>query len=402
MASTKAGFHVLLDDPMVLTTRTPEVAKVLAKALGETKNDVALRVRYGGGIVARDLPDEALAKAIVGELGAVGLGAFVVPVAAIEPMPRPRRLASLTATPEGLEGHMRGGTKRESLPWSRVRALHVYALARELSPEELAQGRTPRPTINFQSLSKEVRQLISELDFWDDREKTRRIDLGIDIIAEGPVYIGRINAEDADYSKLEKKSESALENFLQLVAWLLKLTPPAVVVPPSTRRFAEKTDWKPLLFEKPEQRDSFTQWIVLAVTHGNPFGVEVPFDEPGDDETHDDEDDDADDADADEGDEDDEEGEEDEEEEEPTAEALAAEALTAAGGDAELAKTLQLFDKTRRLRKSDVEDALKKAAATPDARPLEADAKPSAEVTGRWDISKVLEETKDLDDKDLG
>jgi hypothetical protein len=384
------GCHVLLEDPTQLSLRTGEVARVIAKALGEPVADVAQRVRYGGGIVARDLDPET-ANAIAAQLGESNLAAFVVPGAAVEALPRPRRTSGLPIDEDGLRLLLRGVQKRpEKLAWGRIRAVHVNALARDLAASEIEEGRKPRPIADVESAPDDVKRLSSEIDYWEDREKTKRIDLCLDLLAEEPVLVARLTAEDADYSELPGKRLGSLENFVIFVRALLAKLPRPVVVPPTTRAFADRCDWQAVLLDKPEQRDAFNLWLLAAVRNGHPFGIDPEEEELSDEEVIDDDE------------EDEEEGEEDEAEEAAEEEAdvarSAAENVKAAGGDLALAEELALFDKTRKFSKKDIlaaaeEAARKKALAEPPPA--------SPDKTGRWDVSQLMDETKDLEDKDL-
>src|SRR3954451_10429706 len=96
-----AGFHVLLNDPAVLASRTAEVARVVARAFGNPVADVSQRVRYGGGIVAREV-DEAKAREIASRLGEASIAAFVLPSVVVEPLPRARRIAGVVIEKDGL------------------------------------------------------------------------------------------------------------------------------------------------------------------------------------------------------------------------------------------------------------------------------------------------------------
>ncbi|HZU99211.1 MAG TPA: hypothetical protein VFF73_21065 [Planctomycetota bacterium] len=380
-----AGFHVLLEDPTVLASRTGEVARVVAKALAVPVPDVSNRVRYGGGVVLKDAT-EPVAREIAEKLRAAGMGAFVVPGAAVEALPRQRRLAGVVFDAEGLRPLIRGTIKQaEKLPWARVRALHVNAVVRELSPTEIEEGRTPRPIASVENAPEDVRRLTAAIDFWEDREKTKRIDLGLDVIADDPVFLGRVTAEEADYSELPGKKQGALENFVHLVRALLTVVPHSVVIPPNMRRFADACDWEAVKLEKPEERDAWNNWLLAAARHGQPFGIDLA-EEVADDEVHDDA-------------EEDEEVEDDEEEEEDDEEDTTEENVKAAGGDAELAKELALFDKTRKIRKKDVLDALEKVQGKIPGADSTGDL--MGKETGKWDVSKVLEETKELEDKDI-
>lgn len=383
-----AGCHVLLEDPTQLSLRTGEVARVIAKTLGEPVADVAQRVRYGGGIVVRDLDPER-ANAIAAKLGESNLAAFVIPSPAVEALPRVRRYSGLPIDGDGLRLLVRGVPKKpEKLVWNRIRALHVNALARDLAGPELEEGRPPRPIADVESAPDEVKRLSTEIDYWEDREKTKRIDLCLDLLAEGPVLVGRVTAEDADYSELPGKRLGALENFVIFVRALLARLPRSVVVPPTTRAFAERCDWQAVLFDKPEQREAFNLWLLAAVRNGRPFGID-PSEDVSDEEVIEDDDD-----------EDDEEEDEAGEvaAEEADAALSAAENVRAAGGDLALAEELALFDKTRKFSKKDI-----LAAAEEAARKKKAQEPPPAppDKTGRWDVSQLIEETKELEDKDL-
>ncbi|MEZ0229126.1 MAG: hypothetical protein ACAI25_10915 [Planctomycetota bacterium] len=410
-----AGFHVLLNDPTVLGSRTGEVARVVAKAFGQPVADVSQRVRYGGGIVAREVAEEK-AREIAAKLGEVQIPTIVVPSAAIEPLPRARRIAGIVIEADGVRTVVRGSTKGgETIPWARVRSFHVNALARALSPAEVEEGRKPRALADVENASDEVRKLSAEIDYWEDREKTHRIDLCIDLIADDPVLVGRMTADEADYSALEGKKQGALENFFRLVRALLAKAPRSLIVPPTTRAFAATADWESCLFDKPEQRDAFNLWLLSAVRHGTPFGLDGA-EEVDDAEVDEDDEDEADDVDETEVDETevdeaevDEAEDDDEDDDESREENL--KAAEAAGGDAALASELELFDKTRKLRKKDVLDALE-AAKGIDPGVLETDPgdKPPSndpdmqifkEKTGRWDVSELMKESKELEDKDL-
>ncbi len=414
-----AGFHVLLNDPTVLGSRTGEVARVIAKTFGQPVADVSQRVRYGGGIIARDVPEEK-AREVAAKLGEAQIAAIVVPSAAIEPLPRARRVAGIIIEADGLRTVVRGSTKgAETIPWRRICSFHVNALARALSPAEIEEGRKPRPMADVENAPDEVRKLSAEIDYWEDREKTRRIDLCLDVIADDAVLVGRLTADEADYGGLEGKKQGALENFVILVRALLAKAPKSLIVPPSTRAFAEKADWQACLLEKPEQRDAFNLWLLSAVRHGQPFGLDTA-EEIDDEEMADDEDEEEDVESSETGDEsesgDDEEedvesSETGDEEDEDSSREENIKAAEAAGGDAQLAKELELFDKTRKLRKQDVLDALE-AAKGIDPGILETDAgdKPPSndpdmnifkEKTGRWDVSELMKETKELEDKDI-
>src|SRR2546421_143670 len=83
----------------------------------------------------------------------------------------------------------------------------------DVSPAAVEEGRRPRPMADFEPTPDAVRRLTAEIDYWEDRERTKRIDLCLDLIADDPVVVGRIVADEADYSALAGKKQGTLENF---------------------------------------------------------------------------------------------------------------------------------------------------------------------------------------------
>ncbi|MBI3726592.1 hypothetical protein HY251_21925, partial [bacterium] len=180
--------------------------------------------------------------------------------------------AGLALAPGGIVGSYRGVARVEEIAWGRVRAFHVTILARERSADELEEARQPRPLYDVTTLPADACRLSTELDFWEDRERTRRLELALDLVADEPVIVCRIVAEEADYASLAEKAPSSLANFLALVRALRARAPASVVVPPSTRAFAESAAWKDLLVEKPEQREAFNLWVLHAARCGRAYG----------------------------------------------------------------------------------------------------------------------------------
>src|SRR5687767_4993813 len=93
-------FLVLLEDPTGLALRVGALARVVAKTTRVPAADAAQRVRYGGGIVARDL-DEATAEKLRAALAADGHGAFVLKSSWFEAPPRARRTTALVPSADG-------------------------------------------------------------------------------------------------------------------------------------------------------------------------------------------------------------------------------------------------------------------------------------------------------------
>jgi hypothetical protein len=416
------SFLVLLEDPTSLALKAPALAKVVAKALAIPTADAAQRVRYGGGIVGRDLPEDA-ARRVASALAAEGHSAFALETARYEAPPRPRRLVAVLPGKDGIVARSRGVTREETLAWSRVRAVYAYALARELAPEE-AEARKSRPKPDPKEKS-EARQLLFELYFWEDQERTRRIELALDVVVDQPLALLRLSVEDADYRDFEGRTGNAYDNFVALVRAIIAKAPATTVIPPSTRAFATTLDWRTGLFDKPEERDSFTAWVIQAARHGKPFGL-VPNDEPiedledsdleeSGDTVESDDDPDAEEVSDDELDAyeeeptevEDDEDEEDEDDDEPAP--PKGQEKKPVDPDVQLA--LDLADKTGRLKMEDVQEIIAAAEQIPELGASDdvagGPAVPELEhfedraQTARWNVSELASGAEELEDEEL-
>src|SRR5688572_7174832 len=95
----KQRLSVLLDDPSCLATSLTKIARIVAQALGEHPTDVSQKVRYGAGIVVRDIA-APYAKDIARNLAQLGLGSFLVEQ--LEPAPRARRVGQFEFDAAGI------------------------------------------------------------------------------------------------------------------------------------------------------------------------------------------------------------------------------------------------------------------------------------------------------------
>jgi hypothetical protein len=406
----KARLSVLLDDPSQLHDKLLVIARVVANVLEEHPTDVAQRVRYGGGIVARDVA-EPYAREITRGLAVLGLGSFLVEqlVAA----PRPRRIGGLEVHPDGLIITQRLKPS-ETFDWSQVQALHAHAL---LEPKEegddAGHSRRGGDLTRIGDAAKRVLNDVRELE-----EKQRaRITLGLDIILDGPLCYRLSSDEPGIYASLPERSTIALENYLALVALLAKTAPAKVKVSKLTRRFVEAHDVGLVLFSKREELDAFTTWTLHALAAGIEQGAEPEdlADEGLEDETaapgaaKEAEEDEADEEDDDE----DEEGDDDALDH--SADGLEDEDLADVAVDAEVKAQAALFDKTGRFQLSDVKAIVAEQqdlsgavdSADPDVDPeVKAVAGMFDASSGRWDVRKVMEggelTAKDLEAKNGG
>lgn len=89
-------------------------------------------------------------------------------------------------------------------------------------------------------------------------------------------YRGRVDGWDGEVLLLGdaalRRASHSLENYLLLLRRLLRTAPASVMIPPTTRRFAERASVADLLYAKREELDAFNQWIGLALAQGIRFG----------------------------------------------------------------------------------------------------------------------------------
>jgi len=177
---------VLLDDPTNLAPHLAAVAEVVADALKEHPTEARARVRYGSGIVVRDVP-AATARGIVRRLAGLGLGAFLVPRERFKAASRARRVGTFRVGPAGLA--IAPFLRREALvdyPWERVLGLHATALL-DASASEEGEG-LPRRGGNIKLLTPKTKALIHDIREVEERERVV-VRLGLDVLlADGTLY----------------------------------------------------------------------------------------------------------------------------------------------------------------------------------------------------------------------
>lgn len=265
--------HVLLDEPQALATQLNAVARLLAAVTGQTVPDSLQQVRYGRGIVARDLAAKP-ARELTRALASVGLGAFVVPVSEFTAAPRARRVSGVAIDDEGLGLTMRG---REGLPprrldWEDVWAIHPAAVVLESGSEERdALARKGEPLAGLEPRAK---TLLTELRRNRERERAP-IRLSIEIVCNGPRLFRLGSDSTGIYANLAERADHSLENFLRLLEELLTKAPGAVLVPPGAMRLVDRGDPDQVLFAKREALDSFNAWLIQARLHDVSFGEDI-------------------------------------------------------------------------------------------------------------------------------
>ncbi|MCA8920379.1 MAG: hypothetical protein KDD82_01145 [Planctomycetes bacterium] len=87
---------------------------------------------------------------------------------------------------------------------------------------------------------------------------------------------GTIELSDGEF----KLAPHSLENYVHLVRKVVASVPPEVLVPPSTRAFAQGLmPFQGLVFAKPEELEAFNAWLLLASQNGISFNAEDLGDE---------------------------------------------------------------------------------------------------------------------------
>ncbi|MCO5168056.1 MAG: hypothetical protein M9894_17060 [Planctomycetes bacterium] len=417
----KQRLSVLLDDPAALASSLMKVARVVAHVLEEHPTDVAQKVRYGGGIIARDVA-APYAREIARGLAALGLGSFLVETGRLAAPPRPRRVGQFEFGADGVVIAQRL-RQPEQVPWSRVLALHAHASLDPTSGEE--DDAPARRGGDMTQLSEAARGLLGALREFEDRERARVV-LGVDVLLEGPTIYRMSSTDPGIYGALPERSTIALDNYLSLVRALVAAAPEGVLVPPSTRRFAQSTDFTRVLFAKREELEAVNTWLLAAADEGLARAEAEPEDLP--DEGLEDADEaiplgpeaEADDGSADEI--EDEELEDDAPLEHSAYDEASGDDMDAvstgqpgegrggevdddedAADDPDIAAALELFAQTGRMKASDVQAILAEAQqldAEVDAASADPDADPEVKETlgffdtnpsGRWDVKEVLE-----------
>ncbi len=423
----KQRFSVLLDDPSSLATSLMKIASLVAQAVGEHPTDVAQKVRYGGGIVARDVPGH-YAREIARGLAALGLGSFLVDQVSFTPAPRARRMGQLEFGEAGVSIAQRLRAP-EPLPWADVLAIHAHAA---LDPTSGEEGEPPaRRGGDMTLLSEGARRVLGALRELEDRERARVV-LGLDVVVKGPVLYRLTSTDPGIYGSLRDRSTIALENYLALVRELTAAAPSNVLVPPATRRFADDMDITRVLYAKREELEAVNTWLLAAIAEGVAADEATPEDlddegledadeaiplAPGgaaDDDAADEVDDDElEDAPLDHSAVDESSAEANDLDEDDLDEDDLAVAADPALADPELAETVKLFDKTGRFQAADVEAMLDEAgqldadvdiaSGDPDADPEVKEAVRFFDTapSGKWEVREVLEAAEQVPD-DLG
>jgi hypothetical protein len=117
----------------------------------------------------------------------------------------------------------------------------------------------------------EARKFLFDVYEWEEQHRGRRLELVVDILVQSPLRLFRLSADTADYRHLENRSHNTFDNFFTTVRRLFAALPQRVGLAPTAVRFVQTLDFRLVLFDKPDERDSFVQWLTLATVSGQAF-----------------------------------------------------------------------------------------------------------------------------------
>lgn len=260
----KPRVSVLLDDPGVLSTRLPHIARIVAEVMDQPIADATAGVRYGAGIVARNVLSP-YAKAISRGLARLELGSFAVTEQEFIHAPKARRLGTIQLLDDALELGVRLKPAKR-IEFDDIIAVHACALAQPAGSDERDAG-LPRRGGDARDLSPGAVKMIEEIRQFEERNRVR-IRLSLDILLRGPTMFRMSHSEQGVYNNLKGRKSHSIQNYLTLLDALAAALPESVFVPPSTRQFLVRHEFTDILFSKPEELESFNSWLLLACERG--------------------------------------------------------------------------------------------------------------------------------------
>jgi hypothetical protein len=274
---------------LILERRSPrpvaEMGRLLACHLPIHAADATAMVRYGGGLVARDLP-AGLAGELALRLGEIGVLTRTIESSRWAAAPRGSRATSLEFRAETLTATLRGRPYRVAVPRPDVLGIRVHGITVESPREEDGErgGRRrkrPAPAPGIAVLEETAVGPEAALLSPRAREILRRLkengiasmDLHLTIYCAEPRRPAgeeagwrwsplRIAKSDFDYSCLrEQKQAHSLDNFLILLEDVLAYLPEAWNRE-AAARFLASLDPLEILQFKEEEAENFDRWML--------------------------------------------------------------------------------------------------------------------------------------------
>jgi len=257
---------LLLADNHAATTATKELAKLLAIPLGRTAFDLRHDIRRGAGFLARALPPE-LARELASVVSQAGHKAVAIDERRLLPLPKTQRLRRITMRAESLELEL-GSTRLSSVPWSDIQCLHAYAFSavRDLRDQQSHTGGVS--VRGIRDISPHARTLQWDMSSHEDRFRSSRLTLCLDLISVTASYLTRIEHDGFSFDCLTETKNHSIDSFLALLT-ALRARCGAAAIPWRTQNLAtEGSPLKSFLLEKHEERERANEWLIQRLGIG--------------------------------------------------------------------------------------------------------------------------------------
>ncbi len=266
---------VLLCDAATAARRAVEIADLLSLTTGQPAQDLALRVRYGSGIVARELfRDDAEKVAAALELD--GMAAFLVAEDGFVLEPRRRKITGGVIGEDAFFAQIGHAAAPTEIPWRAVRIVNAYALAHQL-PEKrkkehvvfTAEGEELDDSVkDLQKLriySNEAMRIIESVARYEERFPDRDVKFYIDLSTLDASY--QVRRREYNFEGLgDLCMNHSMDNFMVLLRQILKRVRCAFV-PERSVTFAETADLAAILVEKEEEQRSYARWVQQLIVY---------------------------------------------------------------------------------------------------------------------------------------
>ena len=254
-------FHIVLR----LDAKPPigTLARRLAPLFEMPHHDLALRLRYGGGWVARAVSGE-LADAIEDVLVELEVPAHRVPAASAPEVPTPVQVARSVHRRAGTV-HFDAGLTTEELPLEQLRFVDLVALGELADDREDARGSAPRDPLLSQ-----VRLIVEALPtpwphqrlaFLDQRDHVQPL---AHLIFEEPRRVLRIERGTTFPGSSLQGGQPWINHFLAFIDGLLADLPATHVVP-AAAEFWSGAPLESILIGKPEELEQRLSWLEILL-----------------------------------------------------------------------------------------------------------------------------------------
>jgi len=236
-----------------------EIGQLLACHLPVQPMDAIASVRYGGGFLADDIPEET-ADALRADLeDLLGVRCRKIDADRSAVVPHGYRAFALEFRRSDLV--VRLVTSKIVIPLADVRGLHLYALRRpeEASPQPAGNG-VPLPS-ERELLSARATALIESLA----QDGAGPVEFYLTLYCSEPFGPVRVRRSEFDFTCLgDEALDHSLDNFLLLIDRVLDRLP-HLWHRQAAQDFLSSLDVRRILYFKPEEAESFDRWNLLWI-----------------------------------------------------------------------------------------------------------------------------------------